>query len=220
MAKWGRSPFPRRFGGGRHPAHDEFDALRESLSPFYDVSADGTVYDEAWAQACQIAHAWLVAERAKGVLVPARMLEVLTDWEEACRTRPSGVDSAHDRRARVAAKLRGLIGNTVGDISAALTELLGSRFVQLQFADPADEIVYWPGINPGPPGLEWSSNRAVMAVVMNDDGLSADDFTALRNRASEFMDSIIPAWMTYRIGQGEAGDGFIVDVGVVDVTFL
>lgn len=218
MPRFGRSPFPRRFGGGRHPCEDEHDALREALSSSYDVSDASTIWDETWAQAGIVAAVWLAAERARGALIPSRMLETLTDWEEACRTRPAASDYVQTRRDRVAAKLRGLIGNTVGDISAALTTLLGSRFVQLQFVGTTNEIVYWPGVNPGPPGLEWSTNRVIVGVVLSRDGVTDDEFTSIRNRASELMDSIIPAWMTYRIGVGT--DGFIANQGIVGLTFL
>ncbi|NBS94072.1 MAG: DUF2313 domain-containing protein [Betaproteobacteria bacterium] len=217
MARWGRSPWPRRFGGGKHTVELEHEAILEALSPYFDVSEDSSVYPEALAQAWAMAVIWCAAGRSRGALIPARMLETLDDWETACRTRPSSSDSVQARRARVASRLRGLIGNTLGDISAALTDLVGSTFVQLQVVPVAGEIVYWPGVNPGPPGLEWSSNRAVLGVQLQQGLLSDDEFAAQRAQVAQLVDAMIPSWMSYRVGTGSS---FIVNVGVVGQTFV
>ena len=217
MARWGRSPFPRRWGGQKHAVELEHEALLDALSPYLDVTTDSEVYPEALAQALAVTAIWVASGRAKCSLIPERMLETLTSWETACRTRPSASDSVQTRRARVAARLRGLIGITVGDMSAAMSELLGDNFVQLQFVPPSDEIVYWPGVNPGPPGFEWSSNRAIIGVQLQQGTLTDTEFLAQKARAAELMDGMVPSWMSYRIG---VDSSFIVGIGIVGSTFL
>lgn len=217
MARWGRSPFPRRWGGQKHPVELEHEALLDALTPYLDVTADSEVYPEALAQALGVTVAWVAAGRARCSLIPARMLETLTSWETACRTRPSSSDDVQVRRARVASRLRGLIGVTVGDMSAALEELLGASFVQLVFVPVAGEVVYWPGINPGPPGFEWTSNRAIVGVQVQQGALTDTEFLQQKARAAELIDGMIPAWMSYRIG---VGSSFIAGVGIVGSTFV
>lgn len=218
MPKFGRSPFPRRFGGGKHVIEQEHEALLQALAPAFDITDDSPIYAEAYAQACAVAFVWTASGRARGAFIPARMLETLTDWEEACRTRPSSSDSTADRRARVAGKLRGLTGNTLGDIGDALRALLGQRFVDVVVVAPANEVVYWPGVNPGPEGFDWSSNRAVIAARLDVASMSGSEARSLLQRALELLDSMAPAWEGVNAGTGTGV--WIVNQGVVGQTLL
>lgn len=100
------------------------------------------------------------------------MLEALTDWEQVLKLNPSVDDSDQERRARVAAKLRGLINNALPDIEATAKKALGVNFGAVVLVDPANHYVYSPANVPGPPGFEWSSSRAVVGIRMTQSGLN------------------------------------------------
>ena len=46
----------------------------------------------------------------------------------------------------------------------------GAIFVALRVVQPANEITYWPGAYPGPPGFEWSSNRCKIGMELSNVG--------------------------------------------------
>lgn len=215
---YGRSPYPRRYGGGPNTLIIQHEAMLNALAPGYDVSEDSPVYAEAYAHALAVTWVWRLNGRLRNQLVPSKMLETLTTWEEACRLRPTPTDSVLDRRRRVAAKFRGIVGNTYADIYDAMQALLGAHFLGLIGPDPADETTYWPGVNPGPPGFEWCSNRALMAVRLQRLGTDDVAFSALVERAAEMLDAMIPAWMGYQIGTDEGG--FIAGIGIAGITLL
>jgi len=215
---FGRNPFPRRFGGGANPIVIEHNAMLRALDKGFDVSENSAVYAEAYAHALALAWIWRLNGRLRNQLVPSKMLETLTTWEAACRLRPTPTDSVQDRRRRVAAKFRGIIANTVSDIYDVMAALLGSHFLGVLGPTVADEVTYWPGVNPGPPGFEWTSNRALIAVRTQRLGLDDIAFDALLARAAEMLDAMIPAWMGYQIGTDEGG--WVVEIGIVDVTLL
>lgn len=222
MPGFGRNPWPRRFGGGKRAHQQEHEALLEALAPGYDISSDSAVYAEAYAHGVGVAFVWTAAGRARGAMQPTRMLESLADWETATGTRPSVRDTVARRRAAVAAKLRGLTGNRMGDISDACIALLGDRFAGIATVASADEVAYWPGINPGPPGFEWSSNRSHIMLIIHKTGLAEAEFVDVRAQAFRLLDSMLPSWMTFAIGASPASTGsvFIVNQGIVGSTIL
>lgn len=222
MAAFGRNPWPRRFGGGKRAHQAEHEAALEALLPGYDVGEDTAVYAESYAHALGVAFVWAAYGRAQSALLPTRMLETLPDWEQACGTRPSLRDDVITRRAAVAGKMRGLTGNRVADLTDACRRLLGDRFDSIATVAEADEVAYWPGINPGPPGFEWSSNRLHIALVINKTGLSEQEYIDLRARAFSLLDSMLPAWMSFSIlaSAASTGSAFIVNQGIVGSTIL
>lgn len=218
MTQYGRSPYPRRYGGGPNTLIIEHEAMLRALAPGYDVDESSPIYAEAYAHALAITWIWRLNGRLRNQLVPLKMLETLTTWEEACRLRPTPTDLVQERRRRVAAKLRGIIANAYNDIYDTMSALLGANFLGLVSPTLANEVVYWPGLNPGPPGFEWASNRAITAVRMQRLGLDDQSFQALVARAAETLDAMIPAWMGYEIGTDEGG--FIAGIGIVGVTLI
>lgn len=216
---WGAGgPWPRRFGGGKRARSVErlaFSQIFEDagLNP-EDPSVGGRVY--AFANA--VGGIWAINTRLRGAEIPERMLETLTTYEEILRLRPDADDPDVARRQAVAAKLRGLSGNTFADIQAAVGSLLGSQFDGLITVAPADEITYWPGMNPGPPGYEWFSNRMVLGVRIKREGIDAAGFEGLFGQCQALLQDLLPAWEVFAIGVG--ADGFTVDEDTVDIDFL
>lgn len=209
---------PFRLGAGDDTQRQEHRAILDALAEGdFDTSEGSPLWCETYGEATAVAIAWACNRRLANQRIPTRMLEALTTWEEACGLRPTISDSDYDRRARLAAKLRGLCGNALVDIVAAVTAILGNNYHSVVLASPATEITYWPGVNPGPPGYEWSSNRARLGVRMTEDGLSAASFNTKRLAVMFALDAMLPAWMNFCIG---TGSGFTTGLGFVGKTLL
>jgi uncharacterized protein (DUF2267 family) len=163
------------------------------------------------------------------------MMETLTQWEEALRLRPSADDSDSERRQAVAAKFRALSGQmALGDIEDICRAVMGPSFVQLTKATPSDYMTYmpagggaamaaldptvWGQYAPGQPGFEHSTNRCIVAIVVDQGILDNVTFAKLQAALFRILQNSMPAYITFRIGQGTAG--FICDVGICDVTFI
>jgi hypothetical protein len=214
--------FPFRFGGGTPPIEAEYNALREALAPNrqgYNVD-DDLIDVEVYAEAMALAQIWAANKRSANQAIPSRMLEELPREEEILRLKPAPGDTALDRRASVEGKRRGLAGNAMPDIEATCRAVLGANFVQVHTVATEDQITYWPGVNPGPPGREWSSNRCTIGVRMNTAGLTDKQRESKIASLTEKLDAMLPAWMTFVIGTGAVGDGWICDIGICDLTLL
>lgn len=219
MSGFGRpNPFPRRFGGGRRVHEIALAAMLDALAPLYDVTENSNVFAEAYAHSRALLFLWAVNGRVRGSTTPSRMLETLTTWEAAMRLRPSAHDPVTVRRARVAARLRGMAGNALGDIEDAARKAAGNNFSELLTVPEASESVYWPGVNPGPPGYEWSSNRATIAVKLTRGTVSDAEFTQVIARVYEALVDMLPSWMTVVVGSDDGG--FVCNVGIVGETIL
>jgi hypothetical protein len=210
--------FPLTFGGEDFNAHEvEHQALLDAYAPGWDKGEDTENYAECWAYANAIAMIWAVNERVRNQAIPGRMLEAVAVWEEALQTRPTSGETDQDRRARIAAKLRGLANNAISDIGAVCTEIFGANFDSLVVVEPANQTTYWPGVNPGPPGWEWSSNRCRIGVRVTKTGLEEERFLIKRTALADALFSILPAWMDFTIG---VGTSWVVNQGVVGQTFI
>lgn len=217
--------FPLRFGGGVSTLETEHMALLDQLEFAWDVSEDSEAYLEAYAHAKVLTTIWICNERLKNQALPLRMLENLTTWEEATSLRPTVKETPQSRRRRLAAKLRGFIGNTMADLEDICEAIFGDNFTELRLASSSNHIIYWPGgaalstglSAPGPPGLEWSTNRVRMAVVVTKTGLSDGQYVDKAGQLVHALDAIAPAWMTFCIG---VGSSFIVNQGVVGQTLI
>lgn len=211
------NPIPFTVGGGVSQVEDEQQIILTSMDPALDPSSGTGNYIEAYAEATAIAMIWAVDERLSNQAIPERMMENLTVWEDACGMRPTVDDLDVDRRLRLSGKLRGTSGNAMGDISSACSRVLGANFVAVHQTDPVNQVAYWPGVNPGPPGLEWSSNRARISVQMNEDGLDQKQEDAKKAVTANLLDDMATSWMNYQIGVGTA---FITAFSIVGKTFV
>lgn len=195
----------------------EHHALLTELAPGFDTADDLELFQETYADAIAVTIIWAINQRLRSWLIPEKMLESLPVWEESTGLRPSSSDSDVERRQRVAGKLRGLVNNALGDIEQAAREVLGDNFEELVLVDPANVVAYWPGVNPGPPGFEWSTNRVILGVKIDKTGLTDAGFIQKRQALFDQLDSMTPAWMTFQIG---VGDEFVINQGVIGQTFL
>ena len=209
---WG---FPRRFGARDRTRDVAHRALLEALAPGFDITQGTALWAETRAEAQAIATMWSVNARVGNQLVPARMLDVVRTYEEACGLRPLPGDTANRRRAAIEARLISAAGNRLNDIATIAATVMGAGFVAI--LKPAVVVSYWPGVNPGPPGFEFTSNRAVICLKLSRAGVSDDEFTRRQRDLVDQLDRIVPAWM--RIVTGE-GDEFIADIGIADITLL
>lgn len=191
--------------------------MLDALSAGYNVDPDGNVYAETYAHAIAVAFIWALNGRLKNIYVPGKMLETLPVFEEAMRLRPGSRDALQVRRARVAAKFRGIIGNAITDLQGVCESVAGQNFVALVPVPTASEVAYWPGVNPGPPGYEWSSNRACLCVQLQRLTLSDAEYTAMTLRLRRALADIQPVWMRIVIGEGT---DFVCSVGIVGETLI
>lgn len=204
--------------GAEDLVHEDVQAaLLRPLERYLDTEPGTGVNSETYGEATLVEAVWAVNERLAGFMIPSRMLESLPTWEEACGLRPTDADSDAQRRGAVGAAFRGISGNAPPDIADAIAAAAGQAYVDTLRCDPADDVTYWPGINPGPPGFEWSSNRAIVGAKLTSDGQSLRQYRAAQAAVARTLDRMLPARMGYRVG---SGDGFLAGVGIVGETFL
>lgn len=205
------NPWPLRFGGGESTKQVVRDAILDGVGEFLDKD-DPANYAESAGEAALVALIWNCNKRLSNQAIPERMLENLEVWEQALMLRPSNEDTAKERRARVAGKLRGQGNNAVTDIQAVASTVMGVNYDGLIQVDVADVVSYWPGVNPGPPGYEWCSNYAHIAIKTNKDGLTDYQWLDKVDRLHQQLHAMLPAWMTFEIG---TGDSFVAAVGIL-----
>lgn len=218
MPRFGRNPFPRRFGGGPSTFETEHIALLDALAPGWDAGPDTVNYAELFGYALATTMIWQVNQRTANQAIPSKMLEAIPGWEKTLYLSPTRSDAVRTRRSAIAAKLRGIAGNALSDIQSVCRTLAGANYVGTSAPDAAHAWAYWPGVNPGPPGLEWSSNRASITVGLTRAGLSDSDFLNLLELLTNSLNAMIPIWMSYVLGVDEGG--FVCGVGTLGVTLL
>lgn len=219
MPAYGFNPYPRRFGGGTGALRDELQALLDALEPGWDPGDETESYAELYAHALAIAIVWAVNGRVRAQAIPATMLEALPSWEEILRVPPTLSDQVQVRRGRVAAKLLGIASNAVAAITAVAQTICGLSYVELRTPSGAEVWSYWPGVNPGPPGLEWSSNLATVSIVVQQSTKTEAEYFAMIEQLTTTLMPMIPTWMTFCIGEDD-GSGFVCSVGTLGLTVL
>lgn len=220
MAGFGRfNPFPLRFGGGKRAIELAHEGLVSAYSQNLDTDDDTIVGLEAYAEARVISQPWIASKRLGHQLSPQRMIENLPIWERITRLQPDATDSEADRRAELAGKMRGLLNNAEPDIRDACAEVLGTCFVDVHYTDTADEITYWPGLNPGPSLTPWTSNVCMAWVEVTKAHLSQEAFDRKIGRLGRMLDDLLPVWMGfnfYTVDTNGTDEGFILDVSLLD----
>lgn len=204
LGRYGRLPL--KLGGGVRPIQAIHAGLLDHYRRFgLDVSEDSITWVEAYADACVLADIWKASKRIGFQLTPSKMLENLVDWETACGLYPTAADRVSERRARLGGKIRGFSGNNVADIRDACAAFLGRVFVGLNTTAESDEIVYWPAMNPGPPGLEWASNREVVRIQVRRTGTTKVEFERLMAGLVRLLDDMCPSTMAFSWFTDEGG---------------
>ena len=162
---------------------------------------------------------WIAGKRAANQAQPLKMLDWLESYEQAMQLRPGLGDSDAQRRAELAAKFVALTGNAERDILAAVSQVMGINIVQVYYLDDSEATTYLPGINPGPPHLDWFSQRCIAFVEVTAAGLTGDQFDKRVAKLAETLESILPTWMAYDIARFDdlgSGSGFYLDHSLLD----
>ena len=209
--------FPFEFGGGEPFVEAEHLALLEALEPGWDGGEDTEHWIECFAHAVALHSIWSCSGRIAGQAIPMRMLEALPTWEEASKLRPFPGETDIERRRQVAARFLGIVSNAFPAIYDACVALIGSTFVGLLTVPASQVVAYWPGGTPGPPGYEWSSNRAQLQVQVTKAMLNDVEFRTQMNALTRMLDTMLPAWMSF---DWHTGSGFILGESILDEAAL
>lgn len=201
---YGTMPFT--FGGEESPQEIASQALKTALSPEkglgYDVT-DPLMVAEIDAHANTIATIWDVNTRLANSAIPLRMMETLSESEQVYGIRPTPEQSDQERRASLAAKMIALPSNTLSAIEQAAQALAGAQFVGMFTASESQVYVFWPLVNPGPPGFEWTSSRNHIQIALTNDGLPDDaSYTRLRSSMTNLLDAMLPSTHTFSVTLG------------------
>lgn len=214
-------PFGIGFGGGTGSPtiyEQEMTALLDAYSPGWDSDDSTQNAAEVRALALGTAMIWAVNKRLEGILMPPRMLETLGTWEDACKLRPLPGTTIMERRAALSARFLGFAGNTVSQIFDVAQALCGQLFLGVATVPESLTTNYEPGINPGPPGFEWCSNRCAIAIQLKKTGIAGADFFDLQRRLRNELNQLVPAWMVAINGTDESA--FVAGVGVPGITLI
>lgn len=212
--------FPWRFGGHDNTQDIELQTMLDALSPGWDVSEGTEAHAEISVDALAVTMIWTVNRRIGKQRFPLSMMDDLEAWEEATRMRVTPSQSLKERRRRLAARLRGIANNAFQDIDGAARTALGHNFVATVGTADGEETSYMPGINPGPPGYEFSNTTAHICIHTNQDGISDQEWRDKRDSLIETLGNIVPVWLQYTIGVGDGTGSFIADIGIADITIL
>lgn len=213
--------FPFRFGGGRPVKKVVRDAMLLSLSPEpglgMDISDPG-LRAEINAYAGVVSSIWRINGRVKGQSLPMQMLEALPDAELVYGCRPTPDQSDNERRAAVAGKMLALRGNAMPDIEEAVRAIAGAQFVALETIPSEDGWHFWPGGDPGPPGLEWASSNCYIRVQLTKSGLPNDAaYERLRAAVINQLHVQVPASHIFAVSTGSSftvGESLLGEAGL------
>lgn len=215
----GYNPYPRSYGGDVQPIETVHQALLDDVGRYQAVE-DGTLgHIETYAEAAMVDAAWSGALASHNAFIALRMSYSLPTYEEAFGLRPKPTDAPVARRRALDAKMRSMGDNAEADIRDMCERLMGANFVGLTWVDSAEDVTYWPGIYPGPPGFDWATNREIVLVEVNKDGLSQDAFEAKESKLLEMLDDLVPAHMQFNVyvhNSNGTDDGFILDLSLLD----
>jgi len=211
------NPLPMTLGGGDSTLEVLHGALLERYAPGWDVTDESIKNAEAYAEALCLDLVWACNARLSNQWKPEKLMEWLDDWEAATKTRPTFNENAVERRAAVAAKFRGATGNSITDIIDVCAAIAGDYLDEVVTCPTNAELNYWPGVNPGPPGLEWATNRFVLGIKLTVSDSPTGGSAQLREKLYRALDNVVPAWMRVVIG---SGDDFNVGVDLVGGTIL
>jgi uncharacterized protein YmfQ (DUF2313 family) len=216
LGRWGSLPL--KLGSTqKKPTKIAYQATLSALEPAFDPTDDTYHQIETFAHARIEGMVWGAGQRLANQADPARMLEMLPEWEGILGLNPPPGTSDNARRAAVAGRLRGLQNNAIPDIEDVAQKIMGANYEEVVTVDPDDVVEYWPGDTPGPPGFEWASNVATIAVRVNKNGLDDSAFLRKVGRLRDTLERFLPAWMTFTIG---VGSEFIVNQSIVGEDLL
>lgn len=209
-------PLSLTLGGGPDDIDVAQNALLEALRPYLDPT-DPAQIAQTNAEALAIAIVWAVNRRLKGQLDPTRMIETLPTWEQASSIIPTPTETDMDRRFALAAQFLGYVGNTLSILYAICQTIAGASFLGF-YVPTSNAPTYTPGLNPGPPGWESTSCRAIIGVRLAPVAISDAVFLAKVRQLNKQLGLVAPSWMTWVVGTDDTHA--ICDVAVADRTLV
>lgn len=210
--------YPIPLGGGESTSENIFQALLEEYSAGFSVEAYTEMWCEAYGEAVALAMIYGANGRVSNQMIPARMQENLPVWEKVLSIHVSEGTPLVRRRAAVESKLRTMAKNALIDIEDACRKALGANFVELRRAPDAMVYGYSPGVNPGPEGFPFTSNRAVLGIVVNKLGINEAVYLSKTTTLAAALSGMVPGWQWFFMGVDSTG--FVANVGTVDQTIL
>ena len=218
------NPYPRKFGGGKRAIQVVHEGLLEASDRAgLDVSEGSVEWCESLGQAAVIANGHAAAERAHYHIIPRKMTESLPVWEQALGITPAIGTTSYDRRMAVDARFRALTSNAEPDIRDVCANVTGRAFVGVSYVPLAQELRYWPGIKPGPPGLDWVSTQCMVFVTLTNQTVTDAEYLRIESTLYELLDNFLPAWMAFsidRVDTVENESGFFLDFSPMDEVSL
>jgi len=197
----------------------ELHAMRGSA---YTTKPSTLVDAENLALARHFAAVWYrTPEKLRANAVPSRADERLEYWATVLGVSCRATDPRWLMRQRCAAHFQSAGDPTQDNVEAALSTLLGSAFVQLNFYTGADlatppDGTYWKGGDAGPAaynlgGGTWMSSRCHLHVQVTQPSNMPDwQFLDMMDmQLFQLLDRMLPAYATFG---WSTGDGFLVDI--------
>lgn len=218
------NPYPRKLGGGKRPIQVVHEGLLEASDRAgLDVSEGSVEWCESLAQSAIIANGYAAAERAHYYLIPRKMTESLPMWERALGIQPPTGSPSYARRREVESRFRALTNNAEPDIRDVCSRSTGRCYVGVSYVPLGQELTYLPGVNPGPPGLEWSSSQCTVFVTLTNDGVTQEEYVRRESALAQLLDDFLPGWMAFSIDRVDTLDGdsgFFLDYSPMDEVSL
>lgn len=217
FGRFGQWPF--RLGGGKGPRELVHDSLLEQYSKVLDVSGDQLTDSEVYAEAALLSLVWVAGKRASLQGLPLATVDWIEAFEAILKITPLPNDTEPERRNAISARFVSLLGNSELDIREACSRLLGLSLNDVKYLTDAQATTYLPGLNPGPPGLEWFSQRAIVFVLVNKNGLTSLQYSLKIAKLENMLENLLPAWMSFSVARQDhvgVGTGFFLDLSLLD----
>lgn len=221
------APMPKKFGNAKATDLETVhNAITEAMGTALAKDRGSFVWVDNHATARVVLGMYNTAERLGSVNDPARMVDTLPRWEKILGL--TGLGSANERRARVAAKLGLLSAGTAFQVlDDYLTDLLGEMYLGLEFSNPLTATTYVPGGGTVPGGgptfldgdsadpniSPHASSLAHVAILLEKPTeMSESVFYERAGSIYNVIDNLVGAWMRFSvIRDGVNGTGFFLD---------
>jgi hypothetical protein len=203
VSGFGRTnPYPRRYGGGQRAVTIAHGALLDAYADVFDSDDNAQSTIDALIEAKAAGIVWACNKRLENEAYPLTMQSNLPDWEDATRLRPALADTDVERRERLAAKLRGLSDNKPSTVDATIAQLLGDAYEgppQAMGGHYGPAISYFPGQEPGPPGLEYASTKGIVVVLYDYAAYSPAEIERRKAAVIAYLDLALPGYETWTV---------------------
>lgn len=223
------SPLATRLGGGETLESTYLREIQAALGDGFTQSLDGPVGVENICDARLFASIFKASERMRTQTLPGKSTDALNDWIVRLGIVLPNDSTDQTKRQEAAAKYTALIGPTVENLSNSLNNLLGDKFISVDYTYTGDlenppEPTYWQD-NPGPTdkdmggsGGTWSSQRQVFVVSATvADTTDVEAMKALSQSVDKLLDNLAHVCSKWTFNANEF-DGFHLDIDPMDFT--